>query len=87
MIRFLSIGAAVVLMTAPCLAETPVPACDSNEAPRICSLKLERNECMDRLAMCDGDSVSSTRSAEKLAEWWKSYLKGIDVLVKGNGDD
>ncbi len=53
------------------------PACAPNEPPRYCSLKLERNEALDRLANCDGDDVIKGRAADALAAWWKSYAEGI----------
>jgi hypothetical protein len=68
---------AIAMWPALALAGEPPLACDPKEAHVVCSLKVERNNAMDDLAISDGALRDQREADEKTAEFWKEYAAGL----------
>ena len=54
-------------------------ACSEAEVWEICSLKLQRNNALDELAISNGARHRSEDLAEATSEFWRQYLDGLSA--------
>lgn len=80
MAHLLRAAPVVLLATAVLAAEDPPFACQPAENPVVCSLKVERNNAMDELAVSDGnarrDRDAASARAVALAAYWAKWVEG-----------
>ena len=83
MIRTFAIVLLAAGLVSSAYAESP-QACDPKEDPIVCSLKIERNNALDELAINQGNAWrerdTAAAIAQKLKDYWAGYVKGVGAL-------
>ena len=69
---------AVFMMSLPAWAREGIP-CLPQEPYQVCVLEAQRNNALNDLANIAGEQDRAEKAAAVLAEWWRSYVAGVEA--------